>query len=124
MVMDVSINITSHIKDTPEPTLTESFWPFHHQFGTLPINGINNYFQDMEVSFNHHTTLHSDRLDKKKFNQSIVFLIFLITRNHMLDFDGWGFIHAIEQNLHANKSAFDRKRKLGKQYRERNIDTW
>jgi len=61
MVMDVNILVTSHVKDAPEPTTTESYWPFHQQFGTFPLNGINNYFQGFEVSFNQHTPLHSDR---------------------------------------------------------------
>jgi len=35
----------------------------------------------------------------------------------MLDFDGWGFIHAIEQNLHCNRYVMEQKTRLGG-YRE------
>lgn len=63
MVMDATIVVTSYDKETPERSLKEVFYPFRHNCLTLPLNGINNFFQTCDVSFNHHTHLNSDRYE-------------------------------------------------------------
>lgn len=38
----------------------ESLFPTRHRI-SLPLNGLNMLFEDINVSFNHHTKLNSDR---------------------------------------------------------------
>lgn len=41
-------------------TSTESLYPERHRI-TLPLNGLNNLFEDVSVTFNHSSKLESDR---------------------------------------------------------------
>lgn len=60
MVIDAAITVTLSKVGTSDAKLTESLSPPRHQI-TLPLNGINNYFESCEIALNHHTKLDCDR---------------------------------------------------------------
>lgn len=60
MVVDATVTVTYHAPATPQTLITEPLFPQRHKI-TLPLNGINNFFQSCEIAFNHHTKLDCDR---------------------------------------------------------------
>lgn len=64
LVLDARIQVSYADTRTPNTVETEMLHPNRHQM-TLPINGLNNYFRDCEVAFNHHTKLDTDRYNNK-----------------------------------------------------------
>jgi hypothetical protein len=94
MVMDATVIVTFHPANEPTNLQTESLYPPRHNM-TLPLNGLNNYFQQCEIAFNHHTKLDCDR-------------------NYFLDFDGWGLMSALDQNFNPSPNDIERRTELGK----------
>jgi hypothetical protein len=93
MIMDASILLTFHEENNAGSGFTEVLYPPRHKM-TLPINSLNNYFQQCEVAFNHHTKLDCDR-------------------NYFLDFDGWGLMSALDQNFNPSKIDIQNRTDLG-----------
>jgi hypothetical protein len=93
MVMDAVVEVTYSPENQAATNLKETLYPPRHKM-TLPLNSLNNYFQNCEIAFNHHTKLDSDR-------------------NYFLDFDGWGLMSAIDQNFNPSSSDIERRSKLG-----------
>lgn len=60
MVMDATIIVDYAKATTPATILKEALYPSRHRM-TLPLNSLNNYFEDCEVSFNYHKKLDCDR---------------------------------------------------------------
>lgn len=68
MVLDAVVLLTVHRTDTPATTTEETLWPERHRV-TLPLNALNNYFQNCEIAFNHHTKLDTDRYNAYFLNK-------------------------------------------------------
>jgi len=60
MVIDAEVIVSQHNETTPNTIVKEHLFPMRHQL-TLPLNSLNNYFQNCEVAFNYHTKLDCDR---------------------------------------------------------------
>lgn len=83
MVMDASIILTVYPDGTPQTETTEALYPPRHKI-VLPLNNLNNYFQNCEVAFNHHTKLDCDRYvckEKKYINKKNFLLKIKLTQN-------------------------------------------
>lgn len=96
--LEVDAKILVHTKQTTtgdghESVTVESLHPDRHKL-SLPINAVNILFEDIGVSFNHHTKLECDR-------------------NAFLNFDGWGLVSALEQNFNPVPSDIKRKANQG-----------
>lgn len=61
MVLDATVKVSMHLETDATSKSEETLYPPRHQI-TLPLNGLNNYFENCEVAFNHHTRLDCDRL--------------------------------------------------------------
>lgn len=96
MVMDATIIVTFADETTPAETRTEVLYPARHKI-TLPINFLNNYFQNCEIAYNHHTRLDCDR-------------------NYFLDFDGWGLMSALDQNFNPSKQDIQNRTEQGNNF--------
>lgn len=58
--MDATITLDITSDDRVPLNSVEALYPVRHRL-TLPLNGLNNYFEDCETSFNYHTKLDCDR---------------------------------------------------------------
>jgi hypothetical protein len=97
MVMDAAIVVTYHPDGKAADLQKEALYPPRHKM-TLPLNCLNNYFQNCEIAFNHHTKLDCDR-------------------NYFLDFDGWGLMSALDQNFNPSISDIQRRSKQGRKFK-------
>jgi hypothetical protein len=92
--MDAMVIVTFHAEGQSDQLQTEALYPPRHKI-TLPLNCLNNYFQHCEIAFNHHTKLDCDR-------------------NYFLDFDGWGYISALDQNFNPSTDNIQHRSASGK----------
>jgi hypothetical protein len=92
--MDAVVLVTLHPENAAQTLTKETLYPPRHKM-TLPLNSLNNYFQNCEIAFNHHTKLDCDR-------------------NYFLDFDGWGLMSSLDQNFNPSMSDIERRSQLGK----------
>jgi hypothetical protein len=62
MIIDAAITVTYRAANAADGVADtrEALYPNRHKI-TLPLNGINNIFQNCEVAFNFHTKLDCDR---------------------------------------------------------------
>ena len=60
MVIDATIQVQLYFETDPTQQSIEALYPPRHKM-TLPLNSINNYFEDCEIGFNYHNKLDSDR---------------------------------------------------------------
>lgn len=58
--MDATITLALSSVTEPPVESIEALYPLRHEI-TLPLNSLNNYFEDCETSFNYHTKLDCDR---------------------------------------------------------------
>lgn len=65
MVMDATITLDLTSNAAVPANTVEALYPSRHKM-TLPLNSLNNYFEDCETSFNYHTKLDCDRQEKKR----------------------------------------------------------
>jgi hypothetical protein len=94
VVMDAVVLVTYCPENAAQNLTKETLYPPRHKI-TLPLNSLNNYFQNCEIAFNHHTKLDCDR-------------------NYFLDFDGWGLMSSLDQNFNPSISDIERRSQLGK----------
>jgi hypothetical protein len=93
MVMDAVVIVTYNPENAAQNNIKETLYPPRHKM-TLPLNSLNNYFQNCEIAFNHHTKLDCDR-------------------NYFLDFDGWGLISSLDQNFNPSTSEITQRSNRG-----------
>jgi hypothetical protein len=62
MIIDAAITVSYRAANAADEVVAtrEALYPARHRM-TLPLNGINNIFQNCEVAFNFHTKLDCDR---------------------------------------------------------------
>jgi hypothetical protein len=99
MVIDAQVVLTvSQIVVPPivqPPAQQELLYPPRHQI-TLPLNNLNFIFDNIEVAFNQTSKLN------------------FFFRNYFLDWDGLGYISALEQNFNPSVQDIKRRTDLGK----------
>jgi hypothetical protein len=63
MVIDAAVTVTrTRVSEVEAERIArqEALYPSRHKL-TLPLNGLNNIFQNCEIAFNYHTKLDCDR---------------------------------------------------------------
>jgi hypothetical protein len=112
MVIDAQVVLT--VEGPDEDPVQELLYPPRHQI-TLPLNNLNFIFESCEVSFNQTTKLTSDKYDTPPFpaRNSLSCVCVCVCRNYFLDWDGWGYMSALEQNFNPSPEDIKRREALG-----------
>ena len=110
MVIDAQVVLT--VEGPDEDPVQELLYPPRHQI-TLPLNNLNFIFESCEVSFNQTTKLTSDKYDTPPSPARNSLSCVCVCRNYFLDWDGWGYMSALEQNFNPSPEDIKRREALG-----------
>ena len=116
MVLDAQVVVTVRpVANAAAAGQRELLYPPRHQI-TLPLNNLNFIFHDeIQTSFNQTTKLTSDKyvIPCDAVFWSGLIVVFL-SRAYFLDWDGLGFLDAVEQNFNPDRLDIERRTALGK----------
>jgi hypothetical protein len=110
MVIDAQVVLT--VEGPDADPVQELLYPPRHQI-TLPLNNLNFIFESCEVSFNQTTKLTSDKYDTPPSPARNSLSCVFVCRNYFLDWDGWGYMSALEQNFNPSPEDIKRREALG-----------
>ncbi len=110
MVIDAQVVLT--VEGPDADPVQELLYPPRHQI-TLPLNNLNFIFESCEVSFNQTTKLTSDKYDTPPSPARNSLSCVCVCRNYFLDWDGWGYMSALEQNFNPSPEDIKRREALG-----------
>ena len=122
MVLDAQFVLTVQSGE-PIVVVRELLHPTRHQI-TLPLNGVNFLFNRPIVAFNQTTEFTSDKQVTRGgvcVFQTIMAKLSMMCRLFFLDWDGWGFASAVEQNFNPSKENIKHREALGESTEKRKV---